>query len=427
MAVISSEENMREPPPHQGGRPPAGRPARPLRGRGGGAGARGQGGRCSSPATSTRPRSARQPDGDGVGARAGHRRRTRRRSGASTAWSLLLVPSLNPDGQIMETEWYRKHLGTRYEGGRMPWLYHHYVGHDNNRDWFMLTQKETRAMTRAVYHEWFPQVWLDEHQMGATGPRIFVPPFADPVDTDIHPLVWREVNLIGAHMALRLEQAGKSGVIYGYSYDAYWPGGTMNTGLVEEHLRPADRSGLGAHGHAGAHRAGRAVGRAQGARRLRARRPTSPTPGRAGWWRLRDIMDYERIASDALLEACGRTTGEDFLRNALARARAASRPSAPSDAYRIPATQRDRRRRAPAGRADGRARRRGEAGRGRRRLDPARPALRPLRAGDVRAPALSGGAAGGGPRHRAAVRRLGLDPAADDGRGASSARPCPPA
>jgi len=78
---------------------------------------------------------------------------------------LLLVPSLNPDGQTMETEWYRKNLGTKFEGSRMPWLYHHYTGHDDNRDWFMLTQKESQAMSRAVYKEWFPQVWLDEHQM----------------------------------------------------------------------------------------------------------------------------------------------------------------------------------------------------------------------------------------------------------------------
>src|SRR5690242_4056072 len=61
---------------------------------------------------------------------------------------LLLVPSLNPDGEIMETEWYRKNLGTQYEGSRMPWLYHPYVGHDDNRDWYMLTQKETQAVTR---------------------------------------------------------------------------------------------------------------------------------------------------------------------------------------------------------------------------------------------------------------------------------------
>ena len=178
---------------------------------------------------------------------------------------LLLLPSINPDGQIMETEWYRKNLGTKYEGGRMPWLYHPYVGHDNNRDWFMLTQKETQAVSRAVYHEWLPQVWLDEHQMGSTGPRMFVPPYAEPVDPDIHPLVWRDVNLIGANMAFRLEQADKSGVIYGYVFDAYWPGGHEEHRLVEERLRPPHRGGLGAVRDARPHRAERALGRRQGA------------------------------------------------------------------------------------------------------------------------------------------------------------------
>ncbi|MEA2489953.1 MAG: hypothetical protein QOH21_1745, partial [Acidobacteriota bacterium] len=103
---------------------------------------------------------------------------------------VLLLPSLNPDGQIMVTEWYRKYVGTKYEGGRLPWLYHHYAGHDNNRDWYMLTQIETRNMSRAIYHRWFPQVFVDEHQMGSEGPRMFIPPFADPVDPDVHPLIW---------------------------------------------------------------------------------------------------------------------------------------------------------------------------------------------------------------------------------------------
>ncbi len=253
---------------------------------------------------------------------------------------LLLLPSLNPDGQIMETEWYRKYLGTPYEGGRMPWLYHHYTGHDDNRDWFMLTQNETRALTRAVYHEWFPQVWLDEHQMGSNGPRIFVPPYADPVSTEIHPLVWREVNLIGSDMALRLEQAGKAGVIYGFSFDAYWPGGTKNTawwknvsGLLTEvasarlatplRIEPGELSG--------------------GRKGLVEYGPQTnfPNPWKGGWWRMRDIMDYERIASDAILESCA-AHREDFLRDAVARARAAVAAFGPRDAYRIPADQRDR-------------------------------------------------------------------------------------
>jgi len=254
---------------------------------------------------------------------------------------LLLVPSLNPDGQMMETEWYRKNLGTKHEGSRMPWLYHHYTGHDNNRDWFMLTQKETRALSRVLYHDWFPQIFLDEHQMGSTQPRIFVPPYAEPVDADIHPLVWRDVNLIGANMAMRLEQAGKSGVIYGFSYDAYWPGGTKNTawwknvsGLLTEvasvrfaspiYLPPGElaggRKGLVEYGP----------------------QTNFPNPWPGGWWRLRDILDYERIASDALLETCA-DRREDFLRNMLARSRAAIAAAAsPREAYRIAADQRDR-------------------------------------------------------------------------------------
>ena len=252
---------------------------------------------------------------------------------------LLLVPSLNPDGQLMETEWYRKNLGTRYEGGRMPWLYHHYVGHDNNRDWFMLTQKETQALTRAVYQQWFPQIWLDEHQMGAVGPRIFVPPYAEPVDPDIHPLVWRDVNLIGANMAFRLEQQKKSGVIYGYLYDAYWPGGTKNTawwknisGLLTEvaSVRFATPVRIETNELSGSGKGLVEYGT----------QTNFPNPWPGGTWRLRDIMDYERIASDAILETCAERRA-DLLRNALTRARDAIAAFDAKDAFRIPAAQRD--------------------------------------------------------------------------------------
>ncbi len=252
---------------------------------------------------------------------------------------LLLVPSLNPDGQIMITDYYRKYAGTKYEGGRLPWLYHHYVGHDNNRDWYMLTQPETRALSRAVYHEWNPQLFIDEHQMGSEGPRMFIPPFADPLDPDVHPLIWREVNLVGANMALRLEQAGKSGLIYGYSFDAYWIGGTRNTGwwknitglLLETasariaspvYIEPNELRG--------------------GTKGLVDYKATinHPNPWKGGWWRMRDIMDYERIASDALLELASRYR-EDLLRNVATRARAAVALAKPGEAYRIPREQRD--------------------------------------------------------------------------------------
>ncbi len=218
---------------------------------------------------------------------------------------LLLVPSLNPDGTDMVVDWYRKYVGTPYEGGRMPWLYHHYAGHDDNRDWFMLDLAETRHLNRVLHHDWFPQVCLDEHQMGQTSPRIFVPPYTDPQTPAVHPLQWRLSDLVGTDMALRLEQAGKSGVISSFMYDAYWPGGTKNTaclknvvGLLTEtascrvatpvYVDPNELSG--------------------GAKGLPDYQPQAnfPNPWPGGWWRLRDIVDYERIASDALLETCSR-------------------------------------------------------------------------------------------------------------------------
>ena len=78
----------------------------------------------------------------------------------------LLVPSWNPDGNIMVVDWYRENLGTPFEKAPMPWLYHHYVGHDNNRDSFMHTQVETRYVNNILYHEWFPQIFMDMHHMG---------------------------------------------------------------------------------------------------------------------------------------------------------------------------------------------------------------------------------------------------------------------
>ncbi|MBK8597783.1 MAG: hypothetical protein IPP07_17235 [Holophagales bacterium] len=252
---------------------------------------------------------------------------------------LLLVPSLNPDGHRMEVEWYRKNLGTRWEGSRMPWLYHPYTGHDDNRDFVQLTQSETKAISRVLYRDWFPQVFLDEHQMGASGPRMFVPPYAEPLDPDIHPLVIREVNLIGSLMSMRLEQAGKSGVISGWTFDASWPGGSKNTawwknvtGVLTEvaSVRVATPVEIPASELRGGGKGLVTYGT----------QVNFPNPWRGGEWHLRDIMDYERIASDAILEYCANHR-RDVLSNMLARARASVAAAAPGEAYRIPMGQRD--------------------------------------------------------------------------------------
>lgn len=119
---------------------------------------------------------------------------------------VLLVPTTNPDGEQMVTDWYRKYVGTEFEGGSMPWLYHHYAGHDDNRDWYMLNLPETRAVTKVLYQDWISQIHIDEHQMGSTGARLFLPPFMDPPTPNVHPLIWRGVALLGTNMAFDLQK-----------------------------------------------------------------------------------------------------------------------------------------------------------------------------------------------------------------------------
>lgn len=215
---------------------------------------------------------------------------------------LLLMPSINPDGQVLVVDWYNKNLGTPFEGGAMPWLYHHYVGHDNNRDFYMLTQKESQAVNSVLYHRWFPQIFLDEHQMGATGPRMFVPPQADPLAPEVHSLIFRMADVLGTGMSMRLEEAGKLGVGHNMIFDSYWPGGTRNTawwknvtGLLTEVASANIATPISIE-------AGELRGGVKGLPEY-GRRSNFPSPWPGGWWRLRDIVEYELIATRSFLES----------------------------------------------------------------------------------------------------------------------------
>ena len=137
---------------------------------------------------------------------------------------VLLVPSQNPDGQQMMADWHEQTVGTPYEDAPLPELYQRYAGHDNNRDSYMLTQVETRYLAQITYRDWLPEVYLDQHQMGSGRARIFVPPFKNPPNPNVDPLVWSEVNLLGQAMAARLQEAGKAGVMWGEIYSGFWQG-----------------------------------------------------------------------------------------------------------------------------------------------------------------------------------------------------------
>src|SRR5260370_1227072 len=114
---------------------------------------------------------------------------------------VVLVPSLNPDGQQLVVDWYKKYLGTPYEGGSPVVLWHHYVGHDDNRDWSSFTQVETRLAVEKVINPWHPQILYDIHQMGSNGPRIYLPPWVDPVDPNVDPILVESMNALGTNTA----------------------------------------------------------------------------------------------------------------------------------------------------------------------------------------------------------------------------------
>ncbi|MBI4541689.1 MAG: hypothetical protein HY705_01530 [Gemmatimonadetes bacterium] len=136
---------------------------------------------------------------------------------------IMLVPSLNPDGVTIVSRWYSRTLGTPAEGSAPPEPYHRYVGHDNNRDWYAFTQVETRLVVDSLYGVWHPQVTMDIHQQGAYGSRIFVPPYLDPIEPNVDPLLVQGVNALGLAIAWRLTADGLTGVSVNTSYDMWTP------------------------------------------------------------------------------------------------------------------------------------------------------------------------------------------------------------
>ncbi len=211
---------------------------------------------------------------------------------------VLMIPSMNPDGLDTVVSWYRRYKGTRYEGGPLPWLYHKYVGHDNNRDWFMVTQAETRLVTRMLYKDWFPEVVYDVHQMGASGVRLFVPPFIDPVNPNLDPALVAAINLVGAQMASALYDAGASGVAHQLSFDLWWHGGFRST--------PTRHNMIGILTEAASTRLGSPITLPFDSLRQPARGVNQPAQWAGGTWHLGDIVTYELIAAEALVRLAAR-------------------------------------------------------------------------------------------------------------------------
>lgn len=136
---------------------------------------------------------------------------------------VLLVPSLNPDGVDIIKNWYDKTLGTPFEGTDPPELYHKYVGHDDNRDWYAFTQVETQLTVDKIHNVWHPQIVNDIHQQGSLGARLFLPPYMQPVEPNVPKQIVEGYTELGNYIAADLRKQGFQGITTDSTYDAWTP------------------------------------------------------------------------------------------------------------------------------------------------------------------------------------------------------------
>ncbi len=212
----------------------------------------------------------------------------------------MMVPCHNPDGMDMIVEHYQKYKETKYDGATMPGIYHKYVGHDNNRDFVTLSQKDTKAIARIYNLDWFPQVLVEKHQMGWYTARYFVPPMHDPIAENIDAELWNWMTIFGANMITDMTREGCSGVSQHYLFDDYWPGSTETAlwknviAMLTEaasaryatpiFVEPSELRGFG-------------KGLAEYKKSI-----NMPQPWPGGWWRLSDIVHYEIVSTKSILK-----------------------------------------------------------------------------------------------------------------------------
>ncbi len=253
---------------------------------------------------------------------------------------LMVVPTQNPDGMQMVVDHYEATLGTPFEGGSLPGVYNMYVGHDNNRDFVSLSQPEAQAVNRLFSTQWYPQVLLDKHQMGRTGPRYFVPEYHDPIAVNIDEDLWYWSDVFGSTMAKDLGRAGLRGVASHWVFDEYWPGATTTShwkGVISLLTEAAscklatpvfvEPSELVVHGK----------GLAEYEKSV-----NMPDPWPGGWWRLSDIVQYE-VASMASVLSIAADHREELLRfrNRLCRNEVERGRTEPPFYYLFPRRQHD--------------------------------------------------------------------------------------
>ena len=251
---------------------------------------------------------------------------------------LVLWFSINPDGQNMTAKWYRQNLGTSYEVAPLPWLYQEYIGHDNNRDGYMNNMVESRTITRAML-EYFPQVMYNHHQAAPFPARIWIPPFAEPVSSNVHPLMWRWTNLFGTSMAAYLDEHEMPGAMHRGRFDDWYPGFVDHVNSFRNTVSFLTETALYRYATPKFYTIDEFPKEKQDLRT----EVMYASPWRGGWWRLGDAVHYMLGASMSVLDTAAKYK-EDLLFNRYQAGRdiVARFTNEPPFAYVIPAeTQSD--------------------------------------------------------------------------------------
>lgn len=201
----------------------------------------------------------------------------------------MIIPCHNPDGMDMVVNYYKKNKGTKYEGSSLPEVYHKYVGHDNNRDFVTLTQSDNKAIARAYSKTWMPQILVEKHQMGSTGPRYFVPPMHDPIAENVDEQIWNWTRIFGSNMSKDMSNLNLAGVSQQYLFDDYWPGSTETAiwknviGMLTEAASVQTATPIYVE-KSELRVGGKGLGEYKKSINM-------PLPWEGGWWKLSDIIE----------------------------------------------------------------------------------------------------------------------------------------
>ena len=245
--------------------------------------------------------------------------------------------SINPDGQNIVANWYRQNLGTPYEVSPLPVLYQKYVGHDNNRDGYMLNMLESRVITKATL-DTEPIIFYTQHQSAPFPGRIYLPPYADPISGNMHPLMLRWLSLIGTTIAEYLDDHGLTGSMHQETFDVWYPGYLDNIGNFRHTISFFTETAL--YRYATPHFY--TVDEYPAARQGLGEEMLYSSPWKGGWWRLSDACQYMYDADMAVLGLASRYHEQmQYNKYRAARDTIEHFEKEPPFAYEIPRQQHD--------------------------------------------------------------------------------------